>query len=98
MAPVTVPFSWELPYAWPRTPVLARNVVCTSQPLASQAGLAILAEGGSAVDAALAAAITLTLVEPVSNGIGSDALPIVWDGRRIRSIYRSRRSPPAWPP
>ncbi len=68
MAPVTVPFSWELPYAWPRKPVLARNVVCTSQPLAAQAGLAMLADGGSAADAAaLAAAITLTLVEPVSN-------------------------------
>ena len=76
---MTVPFSWELPYAWPRKPVLARNVVCTSQPLAAQAGLAMLAEGGSAVDAILATAITLTLVEPVSNGIGSDAFAIVWD-------------------
>ena len=58
---VTVPFSWDLPYAWPRKPVLARNVVCTSQPLAAQAGLAMLADGGNAVDAALATAITLTV-------------------------------------
>src|SRR5712675_2656602 len=95
---MTVPFSWVLPYAWPRTPVLARNVVCTSQPLAAQAGLAMLAEGGSAVDAALAAAITLTLVEPVSNGIGSDAFAIVWDGRQLHGLNGSGRSPAAWTP
>jgi len=95
---MTVPFSWKLPYAWPRTSVLARNVVCTSQPLAAQAGLEMLAEGGSAVDAALAAAITLTLVEPVSNGIGSDAFAIVWDGRQLRGLNASGRSPAAWTP
>src|SRR4051812_40720039 len=88
---MTVPFSWKLPYAWPRTPVLARNVVCTSQPLAAQAGLKMLAEGGSAVDAALAAAITLTLVEPVSNGIGSDAFSIVWDGKQLHGLNASGR-------
>src|SRR6185369_11400544 len=98
MAPMTVPFSWKLPYAWPRTPVLARNVVCTSQPLAAQAGLTMLAEGGSAVDAALAAAVTLTLVEPVSNGIGSDAFAIVWDGRQLHGLNASGRSPAAWTP
>ncbi len=95
---MTVPFSWELPYAWPRKPVLARNVVCTSQPLAAQAGLAMLADGGSAVDAALAAAITLTLVEPVSNGIGSDAFAIVWDGERLHGLNASGRSPASWTP
>ena len=95
---MTVPFSWELPYAWPRKPVLARNVVCTSQPLAAQAGLAMLADGGSAVDAALAAAITLTLVEPVSNGIGSDAFAIVWDGETLHGLNASGRSPAAWTP
>ena len=73
------PFGWELPYSWPRKPVLAANVVCTSQPLAAQAGLRMLVEGGSAVDAAIATAIALTVVEPVSNGIGSDAFAIVWD-------------------
>src|SRR6201999_3240244 len=95
---MTVPFSWELPYAWPRTPVLARNVVCTSQPLATQAGLAMLAGGGGAVDAARAAAITLTLVEPVSNGIGSDAFAIVWDGKQLHGLNASGRSPAAWTP
>ena len=60
---MSVPFSWKNPYAWPRKPLLARNVVCTSQPLAAQAGLQMMAAGGSAVDAILATAITLTLVE-----------------------------------
>jgi gamma-glutamyltranspeptidase/glutathione hydrolase len=95
---MTVPFSWELPYAWPSKPVLARNLVCTSQPLAAQAGLQMLADGGNAVDAALAAAITLTLVEPVSNGIGSDAFAIVWDGSRLHGLNASGRSPAAWTP
>jgi gamma-glutamyltranspeptidase/glutathione hydrolase len=92
------PFSWELPYAWPRKPVLARNVVCTSQPLAAQAGLAMLAEGGSAVDAIVATAITLSLVEPVSNGIGSDAFAIVWDGQQLHGLNASGRAPAAWTP
>jgi gamma-glutamyltranspeptidase/glutathione hydrolase len=95
---VTVPFGWDFPYAWPRTPVLAGNVVCTSQPLAAQAGLLMLAAGGSAVDAAVATAITLTVVEPVSNGIGSDAFAIVWDGRRLHGLNASGRSPAAWTP
>jgi gamma-glutamyltranspeptidase len=62
----------------------------------AQAGLEMLAEGGSAVDAALAAAITLTLVEPVSNGIGSAALAIVWDGWQLHGLNASGRSPAAW--
>jgi gamma-glutamyltranspeptidase / glutathione hydrolase len=92
------PFDWALPYAWPRKPVLASNVVCTSQPLAAQAGLRMLADGGSAVDAAIATAITLTVVEPVSNGIGSDAFAIVWDGRELHGLNASGRSPAAWTP
>ena len=92
------PFDWALPYAWPRKPVLASNVVCTSQPLAAQAGLRMLADGGSAVDAAIATAITLTVVEPVSNGIGSDAFAIVWDGRQLHGLNASGRSPAAWTP
>jgi gamma-glutamyltranspeptidase / glutathione hydrolase len=95
---VTAPFAWNLPYAWPRKPVLATNVVCTSQPLAAQAGLRVLAGGGSAVDAAIATAITLTVVEPVSNGIGSDAFAIVWDGRQLHGLNASGRSPAAWTP
>jgi gamma-glutamyltranspeptidase/glutathione hydrolase len=90
--------SWELPYAWPRKPVFAANIVATSQPLAAQAGLAMLAAGGNAVDAILATAITLTLVEPVSNGIGSDAYAIVWDGQKLHGLNASGRSPAGWTP
>jgi gamma-glutamyltranspeptidase/glutathione hydrolase len=90
------PFSWNNPYAWPRKPVLSQNVVSTSQPLAAQAGLQMLAAGGNAVDAILATAITLTLVEPVSNGIGSDAYALVWDGRKLHGLNASGRSPAAW--
>jgi gamma-glutamyltranspeptidase/glutathione hydrolase len=92
------PFSWELPYAWPRKPLLAANVVSTSQPLAAQAGLRMLLAGGNAVDAILATAITLTLVEPVSNGIGSDAYAIVWDGKTLHGLNASGRSPAGWTP
>ena len=68
-------FSYDFPYRSQRMPVFARNVVATSQPLAAQAGLNMLRLGGNAVDAALAAAIALTIVEPTMNGLGSDALP-----------------------
>lgn len=93
---MTAPFSWSNPYPWPRKPLLAANTVATSQPLAAQAGLQMMAAGGTAVDAIVATAITLTLVEPVSNGIGSDAYAIVWDGRRLHGLNASGRSPAAW--
>jgi gamma-glutamyltranspeptidase / glutathione hydrolase len=91
-------FGYDNPYSWPRKPLLAANTVATSQPLAAQAGLQMLAAGGSAVDAILATAITLTLVEPVSNGIGSDAYAIVWDGKKLHGLNASGRSPEAWTP
>jgi gamma-glutamyltranspeptidase/glutathione hydrolase len=92
------PLDWSLPYPSRRQPVLARNVVATSQPLATQAGLAMLARGGNAVDAAIATAITLTVVEPVSNGIGSDLYAFVWDGRELVGLNASGRSPAAADP
>src|SRR5687768_10705055 len=81
-----------------RQPVIARNVVATSQPLASQAGAAAFARGGNAVDAALAAAITLTVVEPTMNGIGGDAFALVWDGQTLQGLNASGRAPAAWSP
>ena len=81
-----------------RQPVLARNVVATSQPLASQAGAAAFARGGNAIDAALAAAITLTVVEPTMNGIGGDAFALVWDGKALQGLNASGRAPAAWNP
>ena len=91
-------FTWKFPYPSQRMPVLAKNIVATSQPLAAQAGLAMLAKGGNAVDAGLAAAITLTVVEPTSNGIGSDAFAILWDGQRLVGLNASGRSPAGWTP
>jgi gamma-glutamyltranspeptidase/glutathione hydrolase len=79
-------------------PILARNVVATSQPLAAQAGLRMLMKGGSAVDAVLATAIALTVLEPTSNGIGSDAFAILWDGKKLQGLNASGRSPAAWTP
>lgn len=89
-------FGWENRYPTVRTPVFARNVVATSQPLAAQAGLAILRSGGNAVDAAIAAAAVIALVEPVSNGLGSDCFAIIWDGKQLHGLNASGWSPAAW--
>ena len=90
--------SWEFCYRSQRMPVFAKNIVATSQPLAAQAGLRMLLKGGNAVDAALATAIALTVVEPASNGIGSDAFAIVWDGHKLHGLNASGRSPQSWTP
>jgi gamma-glutamyltranspeptidase/glutathione hydrolase len=89
---------WTLPYASRRQAILARNVVATSQPLATQAGIAMLHAGGNAVDAALATAIALTICEPCSNGLGSDLFAIVWDGSELAGLNASGRAPAAWSP
>jgi gamma-glutamyltranspeptidase/glutathione hydrolase len=87
---------WRFPYATIRRPTLAANCVATSQPLAAQAGLAMLAGGGNAVDAAIATAIALAIVEPEMNGIGSDAFAIVATGGEIAGLNASGRSPACW--
>ncbi len=82
-----------------RKSVYARSgMVATSQPQAAQAGLFMLREGGNAVDAAVAAAIALTVVEPTSNGLGSDAFAIVSDGRELFGLNGSGRLPGAYEP
>jgi gamma-glutamyltranspeptidase/glutathione hydrolase len=96
--PFTMNLDWHLPYPSRRQPVFARNVVGTSQPLAVQAGVAMLQRGGNAVDAALATAIALTIVEPCSNGLGSDLFAIVWDGRELAGLNASGRAPAAVTP
>ena len=68
-----------------------RGAVATSQPLAALAGQEMLFRGGNAVDAALAMAIALTVVEPTSNGIGSDTFALVWDGK-LHALNASGRS------
>ena len=93
-------FDWTNPYPTVRTPVFARNIVATSQPLAAQAGLRILQTGGNAVDAAIAAAAVITMAEPCSNGLGSDNFAIVWDpeDRRLHGLNSSGTAPAAWTP
>ncbi len=86
------------PYSSQRSAVMADNMVVASQPLAGQAGLSMLSQGGNAVDAAIAAAITLTQVEPSGNGLGSDAFAIVWDGKQLHGLNASGRSAQAWRP
>ena len=88
-------FDWSLPYRSRRQPIFARNVVATSQPLATQAGIATLQKGGNALDAALATAITLTVVEPCSNGVGSDLFAIVSDRGDLVGLNASGRAPAA---
>ena len=95
---MTKTFTYDTPYATHRVPVFARNMVATSQPLAAQAGLRMLLKGGNAVDAALATAIALTVVEPTGNGLGSDAFAIVWDGGELHGLNASGRSPAGWTP
>ncbi|HSQ71407.1 MAG TPA: gamma-glutamyltransferase, partial [Rubrivivax sp.] len=73
---MTHTFDWSAGYASQRSPIFARNVVSTSHPLAAQAGLRMLQAGGNAVDAIIATAAVLTIVEPCSNGLGSDAFCI----------------------
>ncbi|HEX6291698.1 MAG TPA: gamma-glutamyltransferase family protein [Herpetosiphonaceae bacterium] len=85
-----------LPYPSARQPLFATHgVVATSQPLAAQAGLAMLRQGGNAVDAAIATAAALTVLEPTSNGIGGDAFALVWDGVRLHGLNGSGRAPAA---
>ncbi len=82
------------PFGSSRSAILATGgVVATSQPLAAQAGIGVLADGGSAVDAAIATAAALTVVEPCSNGLGSDAFALVWADGELHGLNGSGRWP-----
>src|ERR1700686_5090882 len=96
-APIS--FDWNNPYPTIRSPLMARNVVSTPQSLASQAGLRMLLKGGNAVDAIIATAAALTIVEPVSNGLGSDAFAIISDSQGgLHGLNSSGTAPAAWCP
>lgn len=88
----------SLKYRYPSRRALVygrKGMVATSQPLASLAGLDIIKKGGNAIDAAIATAACLTVVEPTSNGIGSDAFAIVWTGGEIYGLNSSGPAPKA---
>ncbi|MEX2660914.1 MAG: gamma-glutamyltransferase [Vicinamibacterales bacterium] len=81
-----------------RSVVMARNgIIATSQPLASAAGLAVLQNGGNAIDAAVTAAAVLSVVEPTMNGIGGDLFALVYDPKTktVRALNASGRAPAA---
>lgn len=82
------------PYTSQRMTKYARNgMVATSQPLAAQAGLEIMKRGGNAIDAAIATAACLTVVEPTSNGIGGDAFALVWTKGELHGLNSSGPAP-----
>jgi len=84
------------PYPSARNVIYARNgMVATSQPLAAQAGLDILKKGGNAIDAAIATAACLTVVEPTSNGIGGDAFALIWAKGELHGLNSSGAAPKA---
>ena len=95
---MSLTFDYRSAYRSTRLPVFARNLVATSHPLAAQAGLRMMAAGGNAVDAAVATAAVMTLVEPCSNGLGSDAFCILWDGQQLHGLNASGCAPAAWTP
>jgi len=79
-------------------PVLAANMVATSQPIAAQAGLRMLAMGGNAADAAIATAATIAVLEPGSNGLGADAFSLIWHEGKLHGLNASGRAPKAMTP
>lgn len=82
------------PYQMTKMPVYSKKgMVATSQPLATQAGLDILKKGGNAIDAAIATAACLTVVEPTSNGIGGDAFALVWTEGKLHGLNASGPAP-----
>ena len=70
-----------------------RGMVATGNPMAAQAGIDILKKGGNAIDAAIATAVVLSVVEPTCNGVGGDAFALVWDGKKLHGMNASGQSP-----
>lgn len=95
--PAFPPFSANhYPYASRRSAVYARRgMVATSQPLAAQAGLQVLQAGGNAIDAAIATATALTVLEPTANGIGGDAFALIWHKGQLHGLNASGPAPMA---
>ena len=84
---------WNLPYDARRPAVCGSMAVATSQPLAAQAGMEMLRRGGTAADAAVATAAAMTVLEPTTNGIGSDGFVLGIFGGEVVGLNASGRSP-----
>lgn len=81
-------------YSSKRNLIYAKNgMVAASHPLAAQAGIDIMKKGGNAIDAAVATAAALTVVEPTANGIGGDAFALVWTNGKLHGLNASGPSP-----
>src|SRR6266496_5850006 len=81
---------------WPRLPTIVGDaMIATSNPLATRAGMRAFEAGGNAVDAALAGAAMLTLCEPPHNGVGGDALALLWWDGALHGLNGSGRAPAA---
>ena len=89
----TPSLDWSLPYDARHPAVCGSMAVATSQPLAAQAGLEMLRRGGTAADAAVATAVAMTVLEPTTNGIGSDAFALGIFGNEVFGLNASGRSP-----
>ena len=86
--------SSHYPYSSRRTATFAKNgMVASSQPLAAEVGLSMLKAGGNAVDAAVASAAALTVVEPTGCGIGGDAFALVWIKDKLHGLNASSFAP-----
>src|SRR3546814_13861328 len=89
---------YSQPYPSRRVPAMGRAAIATSHHLSSIAGMDMLAKGGNAVDAIIAAAMVLTVVEPTGRGIGGGGFANLWDGWGLTGLYGLRRAPAAWKP
>src|SRR5574341_1482131 len=86
----------SLPFNSRRSSVYGKGgMVATSQPLATAAGLEILAKGGNAADAAVAAGAALNVTEPTSTGLGGDMFALYYstDTKRVTALNGSGRAP-----
>ena len=73
--------------------LLEGGAVAAPDEYSAKVAAQVLKNGGNAVDAAIAAAAAMTIVEPVSNGLGSDAFCILWDGKELHGLNASGRAP-----
>src|SRR3546814_15938023 len=87
---------YSQPYPSRRVPAMGRAAIATSHHLSSIAGMDMLAKGGNAVDAIIAAAMVLTVVEPTGCGIGGGGLALLWDGTALHGLNCSGRTPATW--